>query len=426
MAKAAWLAAVGVAMAAGPARGGQEPTLRWLESPLPNLVLRQAHDVSADGTFVVGIGGRPDTGGFVPFAWSSAEGVIELPLDVPSDHAGAVCVSTDGRTIYGAMNDEQHELNIGLMWRTEDFRTYSVETRPGTGVVRGLSRNGQYAAGYRRMNSLYEPFLMNNSAQQTWLPLPAGAKEARAMDVADNGTVVGYAYIEIGSREVPRAVLWHPDHTPEYIGPEPIDEWDFSLATAITPDARFVAGRSRLGPRWSADLGWHDPTDLDDEYGKLQPMKVEAVDISADGEMITGTGDHICCSCPNMVWEEAAAIWTASSGGNNLVEWLDVLFGYNEKGLCLLAYAQCSDDGRTIAGFGANPTGSRQPFVLTLPPPCTADTNADNLVDGRDLSLILSAYGRQTPPGLGPDLNDDGRVNGSDLSILLFNFGDPC
>jgi hypothetical protein len=67
-------------------------------------------------------------------------------------------------------------------------------------------------------------------------------------------------------------------------------------------------------------------------------------------------------------------------------------------------------------------------FTVAAPPPsCPGDTNDDNLVDGADLSVILSTFGtKSAEPGTGGDLNGDGFVDGADLSVILANFGTDC
>jgi|GEM_PF-3367646 len=55
-------------------------------------------------------------------------------------------------------------------------------------------------------------------------------------------------------------------------------------------------------------------------------------------------------------------------------------------------------------------------FGVCNPP--SGDVNADGLVNGLDLALLLGAWG-PSEPGTGADLNSDGDVNGEDLAILL-------
>jgi hypothetical protein len=52
------------------------------------------------------------------------------------------------------------------------------------------------------------------------------------------------------------------------------------------------------------------------------------------------------------------------------------------------------------------------------------DANADDRVNGADLSVLLGLFGQSLAiPGTGADFNCDGVVNGQDLSILLSTFG---
>jgi len=51
---------------------------------------------------------------------------------------------------------------------------------------------------------------------------------------------------------------------------------------------------------------------------------------------------------------------------------------------------------------------------------CPADLNADGVVDGADLGLLLGAWG---PAGGQVDLNGDGVVDGADLGLLLGAWG---
>lgn len=59
-------------------------------------------------------------------------------------------------------------------------------------------------------------------------------------------------------------------------------------------------------------------------------------------------------------------------------------------------------------------------------PTCPGDANADGVVNGADLSVLLGNFGLA---GAGPefgDFNGDGFCNGADLSVLLSQFGVTC
>ena len=55
-----------------------------------------------------------------------------------------------------------------------------------------------------------------------------------------------------------------------------------------------------------------------------------------------------------------------------------------------------------------------------MEPSCIGDFNDDKLVDGSDLTTLLSSWGTQ---GEG-DVNDDGQVDGEDLAIILTKWGE--
>jgi len=54
------------------------------------------------------------------------------------------------------------------------------------------------------------------------------------------------------------------------------------------------------------------------------------------------------------------------------------------------------------------------------PQPCIGDLNADGVVNGADLGLLLGAWGTANPVA---DINGDGTVNGADLGLLLGAWG---
>jgi len=67
------------------------------------------------------------------------------------------------------------------------------------------------------------------------------------------------------------------------------------------------------------------------------------------------------------------------------------------------------------------------PDAPTPPPPdCGGDANGDSVVNGADLSVLLSQFGQTVSPGAGADFNNDGQVDGADLSVLLSRFGQSC
>jgi len=56
---------------------------------------------------------------------------------------------------------------------------------------------------------------------------------------------------------------------------------------------------------------------------------------------------------------------------------------------------------------------------------CPADLNADGIVDGNDLAIILGSWNPLSCPACPADINGDGVVDGNDLAVLLGAWG-PC
>jgi len=63
---------------------------------------------------------------------------------------------------------------------------------------------------------------------------------------------------------------------------------------------------------------------------------------------------------------------------------------------------------------------------VAIGPRCLGDLNGDGVVNGADLTILLSAWGECPAKDFcAADLNVDGVVNGADLTILLSGWG-PC
>jgi hypothetical protein len=82
-----------------------------------------------------------------------------------------------------------------------------------------------------------------------------------------------------------------------------------------------------------------------------------------------------------------------------------------------------NDDGIEIATSEWGTVGQRPKLTVTFippepppPPPIEGDFNADGVVDGIDLGLILGAWGTNVPDY---DLNNDGVVGGYELAFVL-------
>lgn len=96
--------------------------------------------------------------------------------------------------------------------------------------------------------------------------------------------------------------------------------------------------------------------------------------------------------------------------------------------MLIITNTRLSDAGMydCVAADSCGATVSHPALLSVASPACAGDANGDGLVNGRDLSVLLSQYGDEIPPGTAADFNGDGVVNGLDLSVLLANFGLAC
>ena len=61
--------------------------------------------------------------------------------------------------------------------------------------------------------------------------------------------------------------------------------------------------------------------------------------------------------------------------------------------------------------------------IVNCPPPSPADINGDCVIDGIDLSSVLSAWGPCTASPCTGDINNNGSVDGSDLTMIISAWG---
>ena len=81
------------------------------------------------------------------------------------------------------------------------------------------------------------------------------------------------------------------------------------------------------------------------------------------------------------------------------------------------------NDNGWIVGYGINPSGVQDAFLLTPVPRLPGDANADGTVDVNDLTIVLSNFGTTGTTWSQGEFTGDGTVDVNDLTIVLTNFG---
>jgi probable HAF family extracellular repeat protein len=344
---------------------GALPTFTGLGGGLPS----QANGVSADGQWVVGTSTGP--GGPAAFRWSASTGIQALgngtangvsddgsvvvggsnfgsgpeayrwtagggmaPLgDLPTGgfYSEATAVSGDGSIVVGR-SDSDHVVDFHGETRISDveaFRWDAITGMVGLGIVSpgpwyneffsfasGISADGSVIAGSTTLESNDSPF---------WW------------------TAAGGMNAECYECEL--------------------------LGFGISPDGKTIVG-GVPDPSWGGSaFRWDHETDGFEFQGLASPdgsLFAAALDASLDAEFIVGySGDEV-------TGEKRAVIWIEGESAGRFLNELLADLGLDLEGWILESATAISADGHTIVGYGINPDGIREAWIVTIPEPASA------------------------------------------------------
>jgi probable HAF family extracellular repeat protein len=354
------LAAAFVLCCAGPA--GAVPTFTPLGGGLPS----RANGVSADGTWVVGTGTGPS--GPVAFRWSASTG-----LQVIGDGT-ANGVSDDGSVVVGGSNfgsgPEAYRWTAGGGMAglgdlpTGGFMSHATAVSGDGSVVVGYSDSDHVVVddlGDTRV-SAEEAFRWDAATGMVGLGIVAPGPWYNSFYSIASGISQDGAVIAGTSSDYNDA----PFHWTQTGGME-TDCFECELVGAgISPDGKTIVG-GILDPSWGgAAFRWDFETEglefLDTPDGLAFSA---ALDASLGGEFLVGfVGDF-------ETGETQAALWDDENNVYLLSELLAEL-GLGLPGWTLESATAISADGRTIVGYGINPDGFREAWVVNMPEPGTA------------------------------------------------------
>jgi probable HAF family extracellular repeat protein len=306
--------------------------------------------ISADGSTATGYG-QPGLNALdtQAFRWTSAGGMVGLGYLPFSTRSGGKAASADGAVIVG----EANEFAAG----PQAFRWTAgggmVSLGESTTRALAVSADGSIVAG---VGSSGVGFRWTNATGVTLLADLAGGSvgsEARGIS-ADGSVIVGWSYSTAG-REAAR---WTGGGAPSGLGDLPGGTFS-SEANAISGNGQVIVGMSVSAAgeeafRWTAG----GMVGLGDLPGGS--FRSSALAVSANGSTIVGT------SSGN---GNEAFLWTATTGMVSLRDYL-VAGGLSAATNWQLAEATgISADGTTIVGWGRNPSGGFEAWVVTIPEP---------------------------------------------------------
>jgi hypothetical protein len=230
----------------------------------------------------------------------------------------------------------------------------------------GLARSGELVVGWSKSGDgqTFQPFRWTDAAGYEAPPVPLQIRYTSPTTglhslflAADESALAGTNVGALGNE----AFLWDALGV-AFVGDLPGGA-DESVARGLSGDGSVVVGQSASASGMEA-FAWSRAGDLvplgDLPGGSFSSV---ATRVSADG-LVYGTGST----------DEGleAFVWDPANGMRRLEDVLALDLGLDLDGWRLESVAGVSDDGRTLAGSGVNPSGQREPWIATVPEPAQA------------------------------------------------------
>ncbi len=304
-----------------------------------------AENVS-DGNGTVTVVGEANTTSVASeaFSWTKAGGMVGL-----GGYSSASGVSADGSVVVGS---DIGGSDTAWRWTQAGGKQYI-----GSGNASGVSADGTAIGGETNDAG----WRWTTTGGRTSLPIPPGANSSYSpvLTISANGLYVGGQAAGPGSTyhafvynvSTGYTILPNPNNSPT------------DSAHFISDDASTVVGTATTGGSASMAI-WKNGvlTTRVQSVGNYSGLIGQAS--SADGSLIGGTSFDDTGS---------AYIWDATNGARLLGPTLTNIFGVtNLTGWQLTAVNGISPDGRYLVGYGTDPQGYTEGFLVELPEPSAA------------------------------------------------------
>lgn len=315
--------------------------------------------VSADGTTVVG-SNFMSSGGQEAFRWTSSEGMVGLGFLPSYNSSYGAGVSADGEVVVGFSRVLPPPSPEELM--DEAFRWSSSEGMIGLGFLPGdnsseasdVSANGQVIVGTSSDSIETEAFRWTSSGGMVGLGFLPGTDYSGASGISADGQVV----VGVSGSE---AFRWTPSGGMVGLGFLP--GANSSQAEDVSANGQVVVGGSgiigREAFRWTPSEGMVSLGSLPDSVDSI------ALGASGTGDIIVGVDTFYDPSSDAI---PRAFIWDELKGIRDLQEVLinDFGLGSDLNGWDLFFAVDISADGLTITGTGRNPSGMTEAWIARL------------------------------------------------------------
>ncbi len=363
----------------------------------PGAASSQAVSISGDGAVVLVRDGAEAT--LLDAATGNRTGLGSPTI--------ANAASLDGSVIAGGINPPEAARWAGG-WQPLGFLAPPGSVPVATSMAMGISAGGGELVGFSINGSgIAEAFFWTQASGMRGLGHLGTPRFSAARALSANGTIAaGDSEYLLGLYQ---AFSWTAAGGMQALGFLPGD--DVSRALGISADGTTIVGYSAKGTTETATM-WRSGTVID------LGAPSRAFDASQNGDVIVG-GSWFATS-------SAAWMWTAATGAQDLKTFLAAA-GAPVTGWNLQVASGISDDGCTIVGWGVNPAGATEGYIVDLGPACGSG-NGDLTIEKRVLLPpgatvfrrgVVTYQVRVTSSGTGPvqDFEVEDVID-SNLSLL--------
>ena len=343
-----------LAMARGLAVGQEFVPLGFLSDGNRSI----ASGISSNGMVAIGLAGpKPDNDSEAVF-WDTRSRKInsieKRPNCMGNSSLAPTSVSSDGSIIVGSGCNSILPAGAWYLAGSEltPIGDYPEGNKISSSGATGISADGKTSVGVYHLDQggtrAYRWTLAEGVVE---LPRTRGASSATAVAVSsDASTIAG----NFG----PEAVAWI-QQTIIKLGRLPSHNQAF--ATAVSGDGRVIVGASLIKASELHPFVWTRRTGIQPLARPPDMVTAQPKALSYDGEIIVGTGRPLGGPDQAILWENGNAYI--------LQEILASRYGLESKllGWTLFWGSGVSGDGKTIVGFGRNPNGHTEAFMVKLP-----------------------------------------------------------
>jgi probable HAF family extracellular repeat protein len=318
----------------------------------------QAAAVSSDGSVVAGTA-TTTAGNRQAFRWSAQQGMAGQGYLPGGTWSMATAVSGNGAVVVGVgdATDGNPPTPSAAFRASSGAGMQHVEPLPGAYLCSAGAVSGDGT-------SIVGTCLQFNSTAFRWRASTGSValgrfgggsdQQSTASAISLDGAVIAGA----GHPALTGAVVWVADGSPLILGKLPGDAE--ATATAVSRDGSVVVGTSTDNGHIHRAFLWTRQTGMVDLGGSADDFsETFATSVSGDGRIVVGW-------CP-AAEGDVALIWDASHGWRTLAAALAAEYRTPIMGWKLARATAISDDARTIAGYGTNPQGQMEGWVVNLP-----------------------------------------------------------